>query len=79
MPERQLHVKIRHEDSSLWATVEEYPGVLGTGDNLEELRESLEEGIRLMKADAGQDLPAIRLSELSLPTETAASAELVPA
>ncbi|HEX3736082.1 MAG TPA: hypothetical protein VHV53_00945 [Solirubrobacterales bacterium] len=79
MPERQLHVKIRQEDGSFWATVDEHPGVLAVGDDLEELRESLEEGIRLMKAEAGEELPAVRLSELTLVSETPASAELVPA
>lgn len=78
MPERDLHVRIRQEDGSYWATIDEYPGVLATGDDLEELRESLEEGIRLMKAEAGEDLPAIRLSGLTLATETPASAELLP-
>jgi len=79
MPERDLHVKIREEDGSLWATVDEYPGVMGTGDDLEELRASLEEGIRLVKAGPGEELPGFRLSELKLgPTETPASAELLP-
>lgn len=46
MPEpQQLRVNVRLEDGSLWATVEEYPGVFATGDNLDELRESLQEGI----------------------------------
>jgi predicted RNase H-like HicB family nuclease len=76
MPERDLHFKIRHEDGSFWATVDEYPGVLATGDDLEELRESLEEGIRLMKAESGEELPPIRLSPLTLATETPASADL---
>jgi predicted RNase H-like HicB family nuclease len=80
MPERQLHVKIRQEDGSLWATVEEFPGVLATGDDLEELRKSLEEGIRLMKTEPGdEELAAFRLSELVLPGETSASADLIPA
>ncbi len=79
MPERRLHVKIRQEDGSYWATVDEYPGVLATGDDLEELRKGLEEGIRLMKAGPGEELPAVRLSELQLASETPASAELVPA
>ena len=78
MPERQLHVKIRQEEGSFWATVDEYPGVLATGDDLEELRQSLEEGIRLMKAGPGEEPPSFRL-ELTLPGETAASADLVPA
>lgn len=79
MPDRQVHIKIRQEDGAFWATVDEYPGVFATGDDLEELRESLEEGILLMKADVGDDLPAIRLSGLTLASETPASAELVPA
>jgi predicted RNase H-like HicB family nuclease len=76
MPERDLHFKIRHEDGSFWATVDEYPGVLATGGDLEELRESLEEGIRLMKAGPGEDLPSITLTPLTLPGETSASADL---
>ncbi len=80
MPEHHLHVKIRQEDGSFWATVDEYPGVLAMGDDLEELRASLEEGIRLMKAEPGEDLPELRLSELKLePGETPASADLLPA
>jgi predicted RNase H-like HicB family nuclease len=71
-------VKIREEDGSYWATVDEYPGVLATGDDLEELRASLEEGIRLVKTEPGSDTPDLRLSELKLePSETPASAELV--
>jgi predicted RNase H-like HicB family nuclease len=78
-PEPSLRVKIRQEDGSLWATVDEYPGVMGTGDDLEELRESLEEGIRLMKVDPDEDLPQLRLSELKLgPAGTPTSAELLP-
>jgi predicted RNase H-like HicB family nuclease len=79
MPERHLHFRIRQEDGSLWATVDEYPGVFATGDDLEELRASLEEGIRFMKAEAGEPLPDVRLLPLSLPDETSASAELVSA
>lgn len=79
MPERDLHVKIRQEKGSLWATVEEYPGVLGTGDDPEELRASLEEAIRFMKAGPGEDLPELRLTELKLtPAGAPASAELLP-
>jgi predicted RNase H-like HicB family nuclease len=63
MPERNLQVKIRQEDGSFWATVDEYPGVLATGDDLEELRVILEEGIRMIKAEPGEDLPGLRLSE----------------
>jgi predicted RNase H-like HicB family nuclease len=37
MPEPQkLHVNVRHEDEAFWATVDEFPGVLATGDDLNE-------------------------------------------
>lgn len=80
MPERNLHFQIRQEDGSFWATVEEYPGVMATGDDLEELRASLEEGIRLVKAEAGEPLPDVRLLPLTLArTETPANSQLVSA
>jgi hypothetical protein len=35
MPDsQQLHVPVRQEDDSLWATVDEFLGVFGTGDDL---------------------------------------------
>ena len=75
---RDLHVNVRHEDGSLWATVEEFPGVFATGDNLEELRESLEEGISLVLERPNGEVPTVTLQPLQLaPAETTASAELV--
>lgn len=45
----ELNIKIRlDDDGSLWATVDEFPGVFASGDNLDELRESLEEAISLV-------------------------------
>jgi predicted RNase H-like HicB family nuclease len=79
MVERDLHFEIRREDGGYWATVAEYPGVLATGDDLEELRAGLEEGIRMVKAGPGQELPGLRLSELKLEAAgTSAGAELLP-
>jgi predicted RNase H-like HicB family nuclease len=75
---KELHVNIRHEDDSLWATVEEFPGVFATGDNLDELRESLEEGISLVLERPNGAVPTVTLQHLRLePVETTASAELV--
>jgi predicted RNase H-like HicB family nuclease len=75
---KQLHVNVRHEDGSLWATVEEFPGVFASGDNLEELRESLENGIALVLERPNGELPTVTLQPLDLaPVETTASAELV--
>ncbi|HTU78675.1 MAG TPA: type II toxin-antitoxin system HicB family antitoxin [Solirubrobacteraceae bacterium] len=75
---KELHVNVRHEDDSLWATVEEFPGVFATGDNLDELRQSLEEGIALVLERPNGEVPTVTLQPLRLePVETTASAELV--
>ncbi|HEV3045726.1 MAG TPA: type II toxin-antitoxin system HicB family antitoxin [Solirubrobacteraceae bacterium] len=74
----ELHVNVRHEDDSLWATVEELPGVFATGDNLDELRQSLEEGISLVLERPNGEVPTVTLQPLRLePAQTTASAELV--
>ena len=49
---------------SVWATVDEFPGVFATGDNLEELRASLQEGIALVLAEPGQDPPIVTIAPL---------------
>ncbi len=79
MPEpQQLHVNVRLEDDALWATVDEFPGVFATGDNLDELRESLQEGIALVLARPGEEPPAVTLAALHPePVATTASSELV--
>jgi predicted RNase H-like HicB family nuclease len=75
---KELHVNVRHEDDSLWATVEEFPGVFATGDTLDELRQSLEEGISLVLERSNGEVPIVTLQPLRLaPAETTASAELV--
>jgi predicted RNase H-like HicB family nuclease len=80
MPAEETHIRIHLEDGSFWATVDEYPGVFATGDTLEELRESLEEGLSLMLAAPGEDPPSVSLSLHELaPVETTISAELQPA
>ena len=43
----KLHVTIHVEEGSLWAEVKELPGCFAIGDTLEELTESLNEGIAL--------------------------------
>lgn len=66
MPE-ELHINVRIEDGSLWATVDEFPGVFATGDTAEELRVSLEEGISLYLAEPGKDAPSVtRTSPLDI-------------
>lgn len=79
MPEpQQLHVNVRFEDKAFWATVDEFPGVFATGDDLEELRESLREGIALVLAPPGGEPPTVTLAPLRpQPIATTASSELV--
>ena len=75
---KELHVNVRHEDDSLWATVDEFPGVFATGDNLDELRQSLEEGISLVLERPNGEVSTVTFQPLQLaPVETTASAELV--
>lgn len=74
MPDH-VTIQIRMEDGALWATVEEFPGVFATGDTLEELRTSLEEGIALYVAEPGNEVRPVHLPPLE-PAETTASAEL---
>ena len=77
---QQLHVNVRSEDGTLWATVEEFPGVFATGDDLGELRASLEEGIALVLAGEDGETPAVSVAPLRLaPVETTASSELLRA
>jgi len=59
-----LNIVVHDEGGALWATVREMPGVFATGDTMDELRESLQEGISLWLAEPGQDAQSIVLGEL---------------
>jgi len=75
---QQLNVRVRLEDDAYWATVDEFPGVFATGDNLDELRENLAEGIALVLAPAGVEPPKLVLAPLRhAPVALEASSELV--
>lgn len=76
--DQQLKITICREDRSFWATVEDFPGVFATGDTLDELRESLIEGISLWLAEPGQEPPKISMGELAFdePLHTQAHAQL---
>jgi predicted RNase H-like HicB family nuclease len=77
---QNVHVRVRFEDQAFWATVDEYPGVFATGDSLEELRESLEEGITLVMGSK-HNLPRVELSPFTADgaegVDNVASSELV--
>ena len=64
MPSSLNIVVHNDDDGTLWATVKEFPGVFATGDDIDELRESLQEGISLYLAKPGKDAPPVELGEL---------------
>jgi predicted RNase H-like HicB family nuclease len=49
----ELKVNVHLEDGSYWADVPELPGCFASGDSLDELLDSLREGIGLYLADDG--------------------------
>jgi predicted RNase H-like HicB family nuclease len=49
----ELTARIHIEEGSYWADVPELPGCFASGDTLDELVESLKEGIALCLADDG--------------------------
>lgn len=49
----ELTARIHIEDGSYWADVPELPGCFASGDTLDELFESLQEGVALYLADEG--------------------------
>lgn len=72
----ELRLRVRLEDGSLWATVEQLPGIFATGDTVDELRESLREAVALYIAEPGEEPPAITLGELDLRLDTTAEIRL---
>jgi len=50
----ELTARIHAEDGSYWADVPELPGCFASGDTLDELFESLQEGVALCLADEGE-------------------------
>lgn len=49
----ELIARIHIEEGSYWADVPELPGCFASGDTLDELFESLQEGVALYRADEG--------------------------
>lgn len=69
-----LNVTVHIEDGSMWATVEQFPGVFATGSTLDELRESLREGIALVLAEPGGPVPDVELAEFQAEPVSASAA-----
>ncbi len=53
----ELTVRVHHEDGAFWADVVELPGVFATGDDLDELTASLNEGLSLYLETAARISP----------------------
>lgn len=57
IPGMQITANIRSEDGSFWADVPELPGCFAAGATLDELVESLQEGIALYLAEDREQAP----------------------
>ena len=66
-----VHVRVHFEDRAYWATVDEHPGVFAAGDTLEELRQSLEEGLALVIKGADPQERPVRLSAVEADSDDA--------
>lgn len=63
----KLTARIHAEDGSYWADVPELPGVFATGDTLDELFDSLREGVVLvMGSDSGTDSVQLERAVISV-------------
>ncbi len=62
----ELTARIRVEDGSYWADVVELPGCFASGDTLDELIESLQEGIALCLDRKGEQGGPLQLATATL-------------
>ena len=63
----ELNVEVHKEEGSYWAEVAELPGCFATGDSLDELVQSLEDGVALyLRDEATGATPAVTVSRVGL-------------
>lgn len=62
----ELTARIQIEEGSYWAGVSELPGCFASGETLDELLESLQEGIALCLADEGQQNGSLHVAAATL-------------
>jgi len=62
----ELTARIHIEDGSYWADVPELPGCFASGDTLDQLFESLQEGIALYLADDGGQRASLHVATATL-------------
>jgi predicted RNase H-like HicB family nuclease len=56
----ELTANVHLEDGSYWADVPELPGCFASGDTLDELFDSLQEGVRLYLAEGASEGSSVR-------------------
>lgn len=69
-----LTARIRLKDGSYWADVAELPGCFASGDTLDELFDSLKEGVALCLGDEGGQSGPLRVSSATLTDRPLATA-----
>jgi predicted RNase H-like HicB family nuclease len=62
----ELTARIHIEDGSYWAEVPERPGCFASGDTLDELFESLQEGVSLYLADEDEQSGPLQVTTATL-------------
>jgi len=62
----KLTARAHFEDGAYWAQVVELPGCFAAGDTLDELLESLREGIELIREDEAPAVATPQVDELTL-------------
>jgi predicted RNase H-like HicB family nuclease len=62
----ELIARIHNERGSYWAEVPDLPGCFASGDTLDELFKSLQEGVALYLANEGEQSGPLRVSTATL-------------
>ena len=62
----ELTARIHLEEGSYWADVPDLPGCLASGETLDELFSSLQEGIALYPADEGEQNGPLHVATATL-------------
>ncbi|HZK15275.1 MAG TPA: type II toxin-antitoxin system HicB family antitoxin [Solirubrobacterales bacterium] len=70
----ELTARIHIEEGSHWADVPELPGCFASGDSLDELFASLQEGVELYLADEGQQSGPLHVASATLTDHPLAAA-----
>lgn len=65
-PPMELTACIHIEDGSYWADIPELPGCFASGDTLDELFESLREGIAIYLADDEEQSASLKVATATL-------------